>query len=199
MRTIVIILVCVILSLTTGCKTANLRVAIASEVSELKQQNRQCEDKLKKSQTQVEQLKKQMAVLSEQKSGLKLESIYNLQSLKITRYTGFYENEAGKKERLIVYIQPIDDDGDVIKAAGSVDVELWNLNEAEKPLLAQWHIEPTELKKMWVATLITINYRLPFDVGDKIAGTKGDLTVKVTFNDYIFGKVFTEQFTIKRD
>jgi len=199
MRITIAILICAALSFAAGCKPSNLRVAIASEVVELKQQNRQCEDKLKKSQAQVEQLKKQVAVLSEQKSGLKLKSIYNLQSLKITRYTGLYENEAGKKERLIVYIQPIDDEGDVIKAAGSVDVQLWDLNKPEKPLLAQWHIEPTELKKMWVATLITINYRLPFDVGDKIASTKGDLTVKVTFNDYIFGKVFTEQFTIKRD
>ena len=129
MRTTVIILVCMMLSLATGCKTANVRVAVAAETAELKQQNRQCQDNLQKSQAQVEQLKKQVATLSELKSGLKLESIYNLQSLKITRYTGFYENEAGKKERLIVYIQPIDDDGDVIKAAGTVDVQLWDLNQ----------------------------------------------------------------------
>ncbi len=199
MRIPTAIFICATLYFAPGCKPSNIRVAIASEVVELKQQNRQCQDNLQKSQAQVEQLKKQVAVLSEQKSGLKLESIYNLQSLKITRYTGLYENEAGKKERLIVYIQPIDDDGDVIKVAGSVDVQLWDLNKPEQPMLAQWHVEPTELKKMWVATLITINYRLPFDVGDKIAGTKGDLTVKVTFSDYIFGKVFTEQFTIKRD
>ena len=61
------------------------------------------------------------------------------------------------------------------------------------PCLAQWHVEPIELKKMWVATMMSINYRLPFDVGEKIAAAKGDLTVKVTFTDYIFGKVFTEQ------
>jgi hypothetical protein len=92
MRISIAILICATLSFATGCKPSNIRVAIASEVVELKQQNRQCEDKLKKSQTQVEQLKKQVVTLSEQKSGLKLESIYNLQSLKITRYTGLYEN-----------------------------------------------------------------------------------------------------------
>ncbi len=200
MRITIAILICAALSFAAGCKPSNLRVAIASEVVELKHQNRQCQDNLQKSQAQVEQLKKQVTTLSEQKSGLKLASIYNLQSLKITRYTGLYENEAGKKERLIVYIQPIDDDGDVIKAAGSVDVQLWDLNRTDSnTLIAKWHVEPTELKKMWIATLITINYRLTFDVGEKIAGVKGDLTVKVAFNDYIFGKVFTEQFTIKRD
>jgi len=199
MRRTIAIVICTMLSFTAGCETSNLRVAIASEVVELKQQNRQCEDKLKKSQAQVEELKKQVATLSELKSGLKLESIYNLQSVKITRYTGLYENEAGKKERLIVYIQPIDDDGDIIKAAGAVDVQLWDLNRTEKPLLAQWHIAPAELKKMWVATIISINYRLPFDVGDKIADVKGDLTVKVTFTDHIFGKVFTAEYVVKRD
>jgi hypothetical protein len=199
MRITIAIVICAALSFAAGCKPSNLRVAIASEVVELKQQNKQCEDKLKKSQAEAEQLKKQVATLSELKSGLKLESIYNLQSIKITRYTGLYENEAGKKERLVVYIQPIDDDGDVIKAAGSVDVQLWDLSRTEKPLLAQWHIEPTELKKMWVATVMSINYRLPFDVGDILAGVKGDLTVKVTFTDYIFGKVFTVEHVIKRD
>ena len=81
-----------------------------------------------------------------------------------------------------------------------MDVQLWDLNRTDSnALIAKWHVEPAELKKMWVATLITINYRLPFDVDDKLAGVKGDLTVKVTFTDYIFGKVFTEQFVIKRD
>jgi hypothetical protein len=199
MRITIAILICATLSFAIGCKSSDFRVAVASEVVELKQQNRQCEDKLKKSQARVEQLKKQVATLSELKSGLKLESIYNLQSVKITRYTGFYENEAGKKERLVVYIQPIDDDGDIIKAAGSVAVQLWDLDRAEKPLLAQWQIEPNELKKMWVSSIMGANYRLPFDVGEKIADVKDDLTVRVTFTDYIFGKIFTAEHVIKRD
>ncbi|GAH67953.1 unnamed protein product, partial [marine sediment metagenome] len=54
-----------------------------------------------------------------------------------------------------------------------------------------------ELKKLWFATLITINYRLTFDVADKITGDEEALTVKVTFTDYLTGKVFTEQKVIK--
>jgi hypothetical protein len=198
MRIATVTFICAMILLACGCGGAKGRIAAATDTVNLKEQNRQCTDKLHKSQVEVEQLKKQVAVISELKSGLKLESLYNLQSLTITRYTGLYDNEAGKKERLVVYIQPIDDDGDVIKATGSVDVELWDLSKPDHAQLGKWHIEPAELKKMWVATLVSINYRLPFDVGDKILNTKGDLTVKVTFTDYIFGKVFTEQFVVKR-
>jgi len=77
-------------------------------------------------------------------------------------------------------------------------VQLWDLNRQDgQALLGQWHIEPNELKKLWFATLITINYRLTFDVADKIEDAEGPLTVKVAFTDYLSGRVFNEQRVIK--
>ena len=198
MRIAIVFLACLLLTFIAGCQGDNTRLKLASEVSLLKQQNRQCENQLKKAKAEVEHLKQQVTVLSGLKPGFKAENLYNLQSLVITRYTGFYEDD-GKKKRLLVYIQPIDEQGDVIKAAGSVDVQLWDLSKPDKALFAEWRIEPDELKKMWVATLFSINYRLPFDVADKIAGLAGDLTVRVTLTDYLSGKVFTEQKVVKLD
>jgi hypothetical protein len=82
--------------------------------------------------------------------------------------------------------------------AGSVDVQLWDLNKkGSEALLGQWQVKRSELKKLWFATLITINYRLTFDVGDKVEKFDEPLTVKVTFTDYLTGKVFKEQKVIK--
>jgi hypothetical protein len=130
---------------------------------------------------------------------VRLESLYSLESVKIGRYTGFYDKDKdGKNEKLIVYIRPIDEEGDEVKASGAVDVQLWNLNKADsEALLGEWRVQPDELKKLWYATLVTINYRLTFDIADKVDNFDDIMTVKVTFTDYLTGKVFNAQRIIQ--
>jgi hypothetical protein len=64
-------------------------------------------------------------------------------------------------------------------------------------MLGQWKVEPDELKKLWFETLVSIYYRLTFDAVDIVDNLKEPPTVKVTFTDYLTGKVFTEQKVIK--
>lgn len=187
-----------LLTFVTGCENANSKLSPANQIKILRQEKTQLASQIKQTKTENEQLKKQLQVLAGLKPNVKLENLYNLQKVKITRYTNLYDKDKdGKKEKLIVYIQPIDKDGDIIKAAGAVNVQLWNLNnENGQALLGQWYVKPEKLKKLWFATLIT-NYRLTFDVSDKINSFEDPLTVKVTFTDYLTGKVFKEQRVIK--
>ena len=72
-------------------------------------------------------------------------------SVKIGRYTNFYDEDktpgATGKKNLVVYVEPIDETGDAIKAAGAIDVQLWDLNKKENEArLAQWQVEPNEIK-----------------------------------------------------
>jgi hypothetical protein len=194
-RTITIITVGCLLAIAAGCESSNP----AKEVKTLKQEKTDLQGQLEQSKSETEQLKNQVHVLSKLPPEVRLEDLYNLQKIRITRYTNLYDKDKdGKKEKLLVYIQPIDEQDDIVKATGAVDVELWDLNkEASQAQLGQWHITPGELKKLWFATLITINYRLPFDVADKITGDEKELVVKVTFTDYPSGKVFKEQKIIR--
>lgn len=180
---------------SVGCESNNL----AKEITTLKQQNAELQSQNEQSKSETEQLKSQVQVLSDLPSEVRLEDLYNLQKIRITRYTNIYDkDEDGKKEELLVYIQPIDEQGDIVKATGAVDVELWDLNKQDSDvLLGRWHVTPDQLKELWCATLITINYRLPFDVSDKITGDEKELVVKVTFTDYPSGKVFKEQKIIR--
>ena len=182
-----------------GCGDTGSKTGHADEIYTLKKQNRQLTRQLEKADAQNKQSQKQIQVLSVLKSKVKLESIYNLHRVKLTRYTNLYDKDKdGRKESLIVYVQPIDKDGDAIKAAGAVDVQLWDLNKKNgHALLGQWHVKPDQLKKLWFATLITINYRLTFEVADKTEHFDEPLTVKVTFTDHLSGKVFKEQKVIK--
>jgi hypothetical protein len=178
-----------------GCESSNP----AKEVKTLKQEKTDLQGQLEQSKSETEQLKSQVQVLSKLPPEVRLEDLYNLQKIRITRYTNLYDKDKdGKKEKLLVYIQPIDEEGDIVKATGAVDVQLWDLNKEDgQAQLGQWHVTPKELKTLWYATLITINYRLPFDVADKITGKEKELVVKVTFTDYPSGKVFEEQKIIK--
>jgi len=181
-----------------GCEDAGSKSPLTEQISTLRREKIQLTHQIEQSETEKEQLKKQIQVLSNLPED-RLENIYRPQRIKITRYTNLYDKDKdGRKEKLIVYIQPIDEEGDIVKASGAVDVQLWDLNKEDgQALLGQWHVKPNELKKLWFATLITINYRLTFDVADKIDKFEEPLTVKVTFTDYLTGRVFEEQMVIK--
>jgi hypothetical protein len=130
---------------------------------------------------------------------VKLENLNRLENIKIGRYTGFFDkNDDGRKEKLIIYLQPTDKQGDALKATGIAEVQLWDLNKTNgQAMLGQWKIEQDELKKLWFETLVSNYYRLTFDIADIIENIEEPLTVKVTFTDYLTGKVFNEQKVIK--
>ncbi len=188
---------CTLLGFTGGCE--NNKDTLAEQVVALREQKLELTHQLEKAEAAGEQAKSQIQVLSGLSPQVRLENLYDLQKIKVTRYTNLYDkDDDGKYEKLIVYIQPLDAEGDIIKAAGAVDVELWDLSKpADKSLLGKWSVGPGQLKTMWFATFITINYRLVFDVSEIIDKFDRPLTVKVTFTDYLSGRVFTEQKVIK--
>jgi cell division protein FtsB len=189
----------IFLLLVTGCASSNDKELLTTQIKQLMQENTQLQGQVKQYNSENKELKGQIQVLSALPEGVKLENLSRIEKVNISRYTGFYDKDNdGKKEKLIVYIQPIDEQGDIIKAPGAVEVQLWDLNKTDgKAMLGKWNVEPEELKKLWFATIVTINYRLTFDVADIVGNLEEPLTVKVTFTDYLTGKVFTEQKVIK--
>jgi len=191
---------CVLVYFVAGCEPSDgKKPSLTKQIHLLEQEKTQLTHQIDQLELDNKQLQKQILILSSLPEDAKSENVYDLQRIKITRYTNLYDKDKdGKKEKLIVYIQPMDTDGDIIKASGAVDVQLWDLNRAVgQALLGQWRVEPEELKKLWFATLLTINYRLTFDVADKIEKFEDPLIVKVIFTDYLSGKVFKEQKVIK--
>ncbi len=184
--------------LAAGCRNGGTSRILREQVSSLREQNRQLTDELEQRREENEQLKGQIQTLNNF-SVDDPEQIYQLQAVKIGRFTNLYDkNNDNIKEMLIVYFQPLDSEGDIIKAAGSVDVELWDLNkQKQQAFLGKWRLEPDQLRKLWFATLLATNYRLNFDISDIAENIEYPLTVKLTFTDYLTGKVFKEQKVIK--
>jgi len=188
-----------VLVFATGCEdVSSKQMSLATQVDKLDEEKTQLQEQIEQAKAENEKLRERLHVLAGLPEGAKGENIYHLRRVRIGRYTDFYdEDKDGKKETLIVYIQPLDEDGDIIKVAGAVIVQLWDLSkEKEQALLGEWHVGPEQLKKLWFSTLMT-HYKLTFDVADKIDKLKEPLTVKVTFTHYLTGRVFKEQKVIK--
>jgi len=187
------------LFLITGCSNPKEKELLSAQIKQLTQEKTQLQEQLEQFDSENKGLKDQIQALSGLPENVRLENLNRLEKIKIGRYTGFFDkDDDGKKEKLIVYIHPTDEQGNALKAAGTVEVQLWDLNKSnDQAMLGQWKIQPDELKKLWFETLVSIYYRLTFDVTDVVENLEEPLTVKVTFTDYLTGKVFNEQKAIK--
>ena len=189
------------LAFVAGCENA-AKPATTQQIQQLTAQKTDLQNQLEQTKTENDRLKKQAESLSKLPGDKRADAIYNLKSIKIGRFTNFYDEDktpgATGKKNLVVYVEPIDETGDVIKAAGAIDVQLWDLNKKESEArLAQWRVEPNEIKKLWLDGMLSSSYRLSFDAAGIVDKFDKPLTVKVNFTDYLSGMTFTEQFVIR--
>jgi outer membrane murein-binding lipoprotein Lpp len=172
---------------------------LTKQIETLTQDKREMMRQIEQLESKNKVLQKQINTLHDFTDNVSFKDLYEVKSIKITKYTNLYDKDKdGKKDTLLVYIQPIDQDGDIIKAAGDVNVRLLDLDKDREPvILGKWRLTTTQLRKLWVDALIKTNYRLTFDVSGKIPDQDKPLTVMVTFTDYLTGKIFEEQKLIK--
>jgi TolA-binding protein len=164
----------------------------------LLQQRTELENQMRTLEAENKQLKQQVETLGSLDKNTRLESLYDIQSINIGSSTGIYTKEQDKTPRLVVYFSPIDKTGDSIKASGSAEVELWNLAAKEnESLVGKWQIGPDKLKKDWGIGLMTAFYRLSIDLPENTK-TKGDFVVRLSFTDYLSGKILTARQAISR-
>ena len=123
----------------------------------------------------------------------RLEKLFHVADIKLGRTGGLDLDKAAGDDAVRVYIKPIDRDGHAIKAAGAATVQLFDLAAApQKNLLVEYKFSVDEMAKHWSASFMTYHYRLdcPWKSGPP---SNPDLTVRVTFHDYLTGKTFTAQ------
>ncbi len=183
-----------------GCGIGSERISpLEMKVRDLEREKTQLAGQLEQSRVEAEQLKAQIKTLAVLPQNKPENLFYALSAVKISRFTDFYDkNEDGKRDKLIVYLQPVDQAGDAIKTAGIASIQLWNLNQPDgRALLGQWQVQPGELYKLWFNTLTSTAYRLTFDMATTPEMLAQPLTVKSTFTDYLTGQVFTDQFVIQ--
>ncbi len=183
--------------LAAGCEE-NHEKNLEEKNFQLLKENTRLKRDLEKQLDENQQLQKQQKTLSTLDTQTRLNGLYSVKTIAITKYTNFYDKDKdGSKEKLIVYVQPFDSEGDLIKACGELDIELWDLSKESDAMLKKWHFDAEELKKLWTAAVMKANYRMKLDIADIVKDFNKEYTVKAAFTDYVSGKVFTEQHVIK--
>ncbi len=183
--------------LASGCRD-NTKARL-QEKEKLINQQTSLKMQLAQAKEQNAQLRDQVAALSAIENKEKLNCVSTLEKIDLTNRTGFYDTDHDSKtESLVVYIRPVDETGDIIKAPGSLNIQLWNLHkDPQQALLKQWTLNPDQLKQKWAQTFLTNYYHLKFDITTLNLKPHQQFTLKAVFTDYLTGKVLTAQTPIE--
>ena len=155
-------------------------------------------------QTKVDQLQKRyqgdqatIASLQSQKGSLptlpttRMAELFTCTGLEINKLTGY------RKDGLKVYVVPTDAAGDVLKTAGAVTVEAYDLARKDQPLLGRWEFPVADAGKNWYESMIVRGYALTCDIAQPTAPS--EITIRATFTDALTQRTFTAQRVIKTE
>lgn len=198
MRSSIIFVTGCIAVLLCGCGQ-EVESSLWDQIAELEREKTELKLQAKDLEQENKILGEQVETLSAVDRYLRQEAISTLERVEISKRTKLFDkDDDGILETLVVIVVPFDDAGDKVKTAGTVEVQLWDLDAApDDARLAKWTVEAEELKTRWMGMALTNYYRLKFDVAGLIKADAKELTVKVIFTEYIKGKILRAQHVIK--
>lgn len=165
---------------------------------ELENRNGQANAKIAQLEKQVSTLKAQVKTKDEQIKNLqgmdknRLDSLVKVDGIKISSYTGgVSRNGQSGQDSIKVIFNPIDKDGDKLKAAGNVSISLFDLKAKTRNKLAIFDFTPHEALKNWAGGPLTNHYSFTLPLPKTFKG--GQVTVLVIFTDILTGKSHSAQ------
>lgn len=126
------------------------------------------------------------------------EYLVTVAEAKLGRFTGAFDaDEDGIDEGVKVYLELRDRQGDMIKAGGQVDIELWDLAGETGGPVAQRHYAPGETQEHWLGGLMANHYKFEVEWSDGNRPAGENVTVRLRFTEALTGKVFEVQEMIR--
>ena len=181
-----------LLGIIAGCDTTELETLQADlraanrTVDQLQRSNDELTDTLAQRDKQINTL----MALGEKR----LELLPHVARIELGRHTGGTDIDGDRCDDAVkVYLTPIDQDGTAIKAAGAITVKLYDLAaDPDATFLGEYTWAADELRKQWSSGFMSYHYSLecPWLSGPP---AHDEVTVRVTFVDYLTGKTFTAQ------
>jgi hypothetical protein len=131
-------------------------------------------------------------------SSARLNQLFTTHGLDFGRLSGGLDLDPSKPgdEGFVVYVVPVDQVGEKLKAAGSFDVQAFDLADAKDPLLGRWQFDLQRAKAAWTSALLQYGYVLTCPWQKRIPQHR-DVTLKVTFFDALTQTPITAQKVIR--
>lgn len=187
-------LIGLLLSTIGGCHNPS-NIEAQREISQLKEEVRRRDNELAAQLAQITELQKQLMQARAFKPE-DLEKLFYPEKIAFGTLTGGenYDSKPGD-DGVTVYIRPLDRDGDVIKVAGDIRVELFDLSKSSDNLIGRYDIPVDTVRKLWYGKLSTYHYtvKCPWLHGPP---QNPEITVRATFRDYLTQRVLTAQTVV---
>jgi hypothetical protein len=126
----------------------------------------------------------------------RLDRLFTVHGISLGRLTGGADLDPGKAgdDGVKVYVVPVDQSGDELKAAGSIVVELFDLNRSSDHEIGRWEFTAEHARESWLGYALLYEYVLtcPWQRTPE----HSELTLRVTFRDELTGRQFTTQKVI---
>jgi hypothetical protein len=122
----------------------------------------------------------------------RLDKLVTVHGIKLGRLTGGDPANTANApdEGLKIYLGPVDETGEAIKATGTVEVEAFDLNLAGENRIGHWSFDSKTLKERWRSLGMLRAFVLECPWQKPPPHSK--LTIKVTFRDDLTGRVYDQ-------
>lgn len=184
----------------TGCNTVSGEEygKIQRELLSTQEQVRVLQGEVAAKEQAMQMMKGQVARLREMKPE-ELEQLIVPVKIELARLSGGYErDERPGDDGIVVYVQPIDRDGHVVKAAGSLKVTLLDLaNAPEQHVIGEYAFDVAQTRGLWSGRLWTSHFTVHCPWPQGRAPAHAEITARVEFAELLTGQKLDAQGVYK--
>ena len=182
------------LILFPGCsKPNNANIALRKQVQDLESENSDLKRRREGDLATIRALQSQATTVASLPQD-RIDQLFTTHGLRIGRLTGGARTDPAlpADDVLKVYVVPLDQTGDLLKAAGSFAIDAYDLSlPPGDNHLGHWDISAAEAEKNWFGNVMMYGYTFTLPWQRPPAGSR--VTVRVTFTDAMTGRQFAEQ------
>ncbi len=178
----------------TGCFRSE--ADLQRENVRLREQLADCNDRLAAQESMLTDLRSQLET-ARALTDADRAALIAPKKLLLGRLTGGedYDGRPGD-DGVTAHFQLLDEVGDPIKVAGDVTIELFDLSSGGAPRrIGNCRYPAAEVRKKWVSTLLTYMFAIECPFEQPPQGS--EITVRVTFLDYLTRNSLTAQTTVR--
>lgn len=178
-----------------GCSPSKANIQLRKENEQLRAQVAKLENTRQADHARIHTLEGPVTrpILPE----TELVRLYTAHGLSLGRLTGTYKDDDRQPldSGIVVHVVPVDEDGQILKAAGRFDISAFDLADPQHPLLGNHSFSLEEARQCWYGKALLFNYvlKVPFDLQPK----HPDITIRIAYTDELTGRQFTTEKVVK--
>lgn len=153
------------------------------------EKNARLEDEIARQQRTIENLQERIGQMRGQDGNFEQDLVYPDKIVLAGMSGGYDRDDKPGDDGIVLYIQPVDGDGDVVKVAGELGVTLLDLHEPTAPVvIASYEFDVPTTRSLWYGKLMTSHWTVRCPWPPTGPPAHDAITVQVTFDDLLTGQ-----------